>query len=227
MEAAGGERFDRLIDRLVLKPLGLEACFNWMTCSDAVIGRAAVLYGLDGKVVRDDLKGARPACPVVAAADGSCDLSSYRLAANGALFSPQGGLRISVADLARVGQLLLRKGKLEDGSTFLSESSIETLTRPAWRFDGSNGDTEQGFYCGYALAVQILAQCRPSDDPFGDGRARFGHAGDAYQLRSGLWADPQRNVGIAYLASGLGEDPPRGRSSYRQAEEWLAAKLGR
>ena len=38
MERASGERFDRLMERLVLRPLGLDACFNWTTCSDAAIG---------------------------------------------------------------------------------------------------------------------------------------------------------------------------------------------
>jgi CubicO group peptidase (beta-lactamase class C family) len=224
MEAATSERFDRLIDRLVLKPLKLDACFNWTTCDDAAIARAVVLYDASGKVLRDDLKGRRPDCPVVPAAGGGCDLDGYRLGSNGAIFSPQGGLRISVADLARIGQLLLRKGRLPDGAVFLSQASLDIMTHPVWRYDGSNGETESGFYCGYGLAVQILAQCA-SDDPFGDRRPRFGHAGDAYNLRSGLWVDPERGVGIAYFATSLGEDPPRGRSSYRQAEEWLAAKL--
>jgi CubicO group peptidase (beta-lactamase class C family) len=224
MEAAAGERFDRAIDRLVLKPLRLDACFNWTTCSDSTVARAVVLYGAGGKAVRDDLHGRRPDCPIVPAADGGCDFGAYRLASNGALFSPQGGLRISVADLARIGQLLLRKGRLADGSPFLSEASLAEMTRAAWRFDGSNGDTEGGFYCGYGLAVQVLAQC-PTDDPFGDERARYGHAGDAYGLRSGLWVDPERGIGIAYFATSLGDDPPRGRSSYRQAEEWLAARM--
>jgi len=224
MEAATGERFDGLMDRLVLKPLALDACFNWTTCSDAAIGRAVVLYAPDGSVLRDDLKGARPACPVVAAADGSCDLSAYRLGSNGALFSPQGGLRISVRDLAKVGEMLLRKGRLADGGRFLSEASLAEMERLHWRFDGSNGDTEQGIYCGYGLGMQLLARCAPRDDPFGDGKPRLGHAGDAYGLRSGLWIDPRRGVGIAYFATGLGDDPPRGRSSYRVMEEWLAAK---
>ena len=101
------------------------------------------------------------------------------------------------------------------------------LSQIAWLFDGSNGDTEQKFYCGYGLAVQILGQCPPNDDPFGDGRPLIGHAGDAYGLRSGLWVDRERGVGIAYFATGLGEDPPRGSSSYRAIEEWLAAKLER
>jgi CubicO group peptidase (beta-lactamase class C family) len=224
MEKATGERFDRLMERLVLKPLALDACFNWTTCSDPAIDRAVVLYAPDGQVVKDDLHGARPACRVVAAADGSCDLAAYRLGTNGALFSPQGGLRISVRDLARVGAMLLRRGRLPDGSRFLSEASLAEMERLHWRFDGANGDTEQDFYCGYGLAVQLLAQCAPSDDPFGDARPRLGHAGDAYGVRSGLWIDPARGTGIAYFATGLGDDPPRGRSAYRAIEEWLAKR---
>lgn len=224
LEQATGERFDRLMERLVLKPLDLDACFNWTTCTDSKIARAAVLYAPDGAVLRDDLKGARPPCPVVPDSNGGCDLAAYRLGSNGALFSPQGGLRISVRDLAKVGGLLLRKGRLADGSRFLSEASLAEMERLHWRFDGGNGDTEGNFYCGYGLAVQILAQCAPKDDPFADGKPRLGHAGDAYGLRSGLWIDRSTGRGIAYFATGLGDDPPRGRSSYRAMEEWLAAK---
>lgn len=227
MEQATGERFDKLMDRLVLKPLRLDACFNWTTCSEETIGRAAVLYAPDGTVVRDDLKGVRPGCPVVPAADGGCDLSGYRIGSNGALFSPQGGLRISVRDLARVGGMLLRKGRLPGGTRFLAESSLAEMERLHWRFDGTNGDSEGNFYCGYGLAVQILARCAPKDDPFGDGEPRLGHAGDAYGLRSGLWIDPATGRGIAYFATGLGDDPPRGRSAYRAIEEWLAGKARR
>jgi CubicO group peptidase (beta-lactamase class C family) len=224
MERATGERFDRLMDRLVVKPLALDACFNWTTCSDSTLGRAVVLYAPDGAVLRDELKGAPPPCPVVPGADGGCDLSGYALGSNGALFSPQGGMRISVRDLARVGAMLLRRGRLPGGSRFLTEASLAEIERLHWRFDGSNGDTEGDFYCGYGLAVQILAQCVPKDDPFGDGRSRLGHAGDAYGLRSGLWIDRAKGTGIAYFATALGDDPPRGRSAYRAIEEWLAAK---
>jgi CubicO group peptidase (beta-lactamase class C family) len=227
MESATHRRFDQLMDEIVLKPLGLDACFNWTTCDPSRLRRAVVLYDPDGAVLRDELKGARPACPVVAAADGGCELPSYRLGSNGALFSPQGGLRISVRDLAKVGRLLLRNGRLPGGGRFLPEASMKEMTGPLWRFDGGNGDTESGFYCGYGLAVQLLAQCPPGDDPFGDGRMLIGHAGDAYGLRSGLWVDRERGVGIAYFATGLGDDPPRGHSSYRAIEEWLAAKLPR
>jgi CubicO group peptidase (beta-lactamase class C family) len=227
MERATGERFDRLMQRLVLTPLGLDACFNWTTCSDATVARAVTLYAPDGKPVKDDLKGVRPACPVVAAADGGCDWEKVPTGTNGALLSPQGGLRISIRDLARVGAMLLRDGRLPDGTAFLKPESLAEMRRLHWRFDGANGETEHNFYCGYGLAMQLLAQCPPGDDPFGDGRPRIGHAGDAYGLRSGLWIDRATGRGIAYLATGLGDDPPRGRSAYRAIEEWLAAKLAR
>src|SRR4051812_41836279 len=65
MERVGGQRFDRLMADLVLRPLGLDACFNWTTCSDAAVARAAILYGADGSVLRDDLGGRRPHRPVL------------------------------------------------------------------------------------------------------------------------------------------------------------------
>ena len=226
MERATSERFDRLIHRLVLAPLSLDACYNWTTCSNRALGRAVILYDDDGTVLRDDLGGKQPACPVVPAADGSCDLARYTLGENGALFSPQGGLRISARDLAIVGQLLLNDGRYQ-ARPFLSHASISAITKPVWRFDGSNGETDEGFYCAYGLATQSLPVatkgCR--DDLFGDERAMVGHAGDAYRVRSGLWVDQKRGVGVAFFAANNGTEPPHGRSAYRAVEEWLAAKL--
>ncbi|HEY0044577.1 MAG TPA: serine hydrolase domain-containing protein [Allosphingosinicella sp.] len=228
MEGATGERFDALMQRLVLRPLKLDACYNWSGCSDAAIDRAAVLYAPTGEeVLRDDLRGALPTCLVNTLPGAGCDLSTYRLASNGALFSPQGGLRISIADLAEIGRLLLREGRAADGSRFLTQASIAAMTTPEWRHDGSNGETEKGFYCAYGLAVQRLAACPPNDDPIGGAPEAFGHAGDAYGLKSGLWVDPATGKGIAYLATGIAEDAHGKRSAYWAIEEWLAAKLRR
>jgi len=226
MERATGERFDRLIHRLVLAPLALDACFNWTMCNDRALAKAVILYDDDGSILRDDLGGKQPACPVATLANGACDLAGYKLGDNGALFSPQGGLRISARNLAAVGQLFLAKGRYR-GQVFLSPASIAAIEHPLWRFDGTNGDTEQGFYCAYGLATQSLPVttkgCR--DDLFGKGRSMVGHAGDAYRVRSGLWLDPKRQVGIAFFAANNGTDPPHGRTAYRAVEEWLAAKL--
>jgi CubicO group peptidase (beta-lactamase class C family) len=236
MESATGERFDRLMAALVLRPLGLDACFNWTTCSHADLARVAILYGPDGHALRDEFPNGDPGCPVRTPPGAACDLAAYRPGSNGALFSPQGGLRISARDLAAVGRLLLNGG-MHGGVRFLSEVSIRTLTTPVWTFDpgsgsgagGMNGDTESGFYCAYGLAVQSLPVRAEGchDDLFGNGRFAFGHAGDAYGVRSGLWIDLATGTGIAYFATGNGDDPPRGRSAYRAIEERLAGHLRR
>jgi CubicO group peptidase (beta-lactamase class C family) len=226
MERVSGERFDRLMERLVLDPLHMDSCFNWTTCSDEALGRAVVLTEPDGTVIRDDLGGRRPACPVLA--PSGCDLSAYEPGSNGALFSPQGGLRASVRDLVTVGRLLLNRG-WHQGAPFLNEQSLAAMLGPEWRFDGANGDTESGFFCAYGLAVQSLPLATPgcNDDLFGGGRVMVGHSGDAYGVRSGLWLDIRTGTGIAFISTGNGDDPPRGRSAYRAIEEQLAARLGR
>ncbi|WP_293701326.1 MULTISPECIES: serine hydrolase domain-containing protein [unclassified Sphingopyxis] len=220
IEGATGERFDQAMARLVLRPLGIDACFNWPTCSDAAVGRAVVLYGADGAVVRDDMRGERPACPVVPARDGSCDLGTYRLARHGAGFSPQGGLRISANGLARIGVMLLRRG---DG--FLKADSLARLevmapVRPA------TGEGTDGFFCEYGAAIHSTGTgaatgpgCR--DDLFGDGRRRLGHSGDAYGLRSGLWYDLEAGTGTAYFVTQVPSGQKGRRSAYSAAEEEL------
>ena len=225
LERATGERFDRLIHGLVLEPLGLDACFNWTMCSDARIARAVTLYRADGSVALDDLEGRRPACPVFRASE-DCGLESYALGENGALFSPQGGLRVSVLDLAVIGRMLLNRGRHEERA-FLSEASIDAILRPAWTFDGTNGETDGGFYCAYGLAAGLLASDGPGcdDDLLGGRRRLSGHSGEAYNLRSGLWIDPARGIGIAYFAANNPAPQPPGRSAFRAIEEWLAAKI--
>jgi CubicO group peptidase (beta-lactamase class C family) len=221
MEKASGERFDLLMKRLVLGPLNLDACFNWPTCSDSAVARAVVLTQ-DGKAVRDDLGGKRPACPVFVRDGEPCDLNRWRLGDNGALFSPQGGLRISARDLARIGRLLLGGGTI-NGVRILSPQSVDTMLAPAWRFDGANGSRagESEGICSYGLATRQLATdlARCTDDPEGTRRQWIGHAGDAYGLRSGLWIDRRRGIGIAYFVTGLPAVPPPGKSSFTAAEE--------
>jgi len=220
IERVTGERFDLWTRRNVLDPMKIDACYNWATCSDEAISRAVELDTPDGKPVKDDLHANRPDCPVFVNPGESCDLSLSELGENGSLFAPQGGLRISVRGLERVGRMLLGGGTL-DGARILSPQSIETMFAPVWRYDGSNGNTEHGFYCTYGLATQTIptrvSGC--NDDPVGDGIVRTGHAGDAYGLRSGLWLDRARGTGVAFFVTGLGDNPPRGRSAFRAEEE--------
>ena len=99
VERVTGERFDIWMRTNVLDPMKIDACFNWPTCSDSAVARAVQLNAPDGTPVRDDLHGRRPDCPVYVEPPTACDLSLWRLGENGALFAPQGGLRISVRGL--------------------------------------------------------------------------------------------------------------------------------
>lgn len=229
MERVSGERFDVLMSRLVLKPLGLDACFNWGAgCSAQAFRRAVVLHRANGEVARDDLKGNPPVCPVVTAPGQRCDLAAYVPGSNGALFSPHGGLRISMQDLARIGQMLARRGK-----GFLSPRAYAQLTRPAWRFNGGNGVGENGlgdgFFCAHGLGIhQLTESAAPCHDAlFGDGRQRLGHAGSAYGLMSGLWWDPKTGAGLAYFTTAVPDDTPKGNSAFTAREEAIVERSRR
>jgi CubicO group peptidase (beta-lactamase class C family) len=185
LEGATGERFDRLMARLVLTPLGLDACFNWGAgCSDGRRAEAVTLLRPNGNLALDAPMHGPDPCAVYPASDGSCDVDKlYKLGRNGSAFSPQGGLRISARDLVKIGQLLLR-----DGAPLLSPKSFAEMVGPAWTFDGKNGDDDKGYFTGYGLGVHWLTDKA--------GNRWFGHVGEAYSLRAGFWINPAERRGF-------------------------------
>ena len=223
VEKVTGERFDIWMRREVLVPMKLDACYNWPTCSDAQIARAVEL-DQGGKPVKDDLHGKRPDCPVFVKDGDPCNLALWRPGENGALFSPQGGLRISMRGLARIGRMLLNDGTL-DGVRILSPQSVETILTQVWNFDGINGLTgegsDDGFYCSYGLATQQLPTRMPrcADDPGTLGHTLVGHAGDAYGMKSGVWIDRARGLGVAYFVTGVPDKAAKGPGTAFTAAE--------
>ena len=223
IEKVTGERFDIWMLRNVLEPMRLDACYNWPTCSDATVARAVEL-DQSGKPVKDDLHGKRPACPVFVKDGEPCDLALWKPGENGALFAPQGGLRISARGLSRIGRMLLNNGTL-DGVRILAAQSVQTLLTQVWRFDGRNGLTgegnDDGFYCSYGHATQQiptpLRGC--ADNPGTRGAVLVGHAGDAYGMKSGIWIDRARGVGIAYFVTGVPDHAAKGPGTAFTAAE--------
>ena len=219
VEKVTGERFDIWMRRNVLEPMKLDACYNWPTCSDATVARAVEL-DQGGKPVKDDLHGRRPDCPVFVRDGEPCDLSLWKAGENGALFAPQGGLRISARGLSRIGRMLLNGGVL-DGVPILSPQSVDALLTQVWRFDGSNGVTDSGFYCSYGHATQQIPTRVPgcADDMGTRGATLVGHAGDAYGMKSGIWIDRARGVGVAYFVTGVAEKAAHGPGTAFTAAE--------
>lgn len=222
VEKVTGERFDIWMRREVLEPMKLDACYNWAACSDAAIARAVEL-DQNGVPQWDVLHGRRPACAVNVRSGENCDLSRWKPGENGALFAPQGGLRISARGLERIGRMLLNRGTL-DGVRILSPASVDLLFTQVWRFNGSNGVTDGGFYCSFGHASQQIPTAAPgcADDMGTRGRTLVGHAGDAYGLKSGIWLDRARGVGIAYFVTGVPDNAPRGPGTAFTAPETSA-----
>jgi CubicO group peptidase (beta-lactamase class C family) len=198
IEAATRERFDRIVERTVLAPLKLDACFNWGAgCSPGRRARAVTLLRTNGELARDTaIKGNDP-CPVLAASNGSCDLALYQPGKNGSSFSPQGGLRISPQDLAKVGQVLLNGGR-----PILSKKAFAEMTRMQWRYNRMNGNDENGYFKAYGLGVHI--------HPDSKGTIWLGHVGEAYALRAGLWVNPETRKGFAQYVTMVPAETPIG-----------------
>ena len=220
IERVTGERFDLWMHREVLTPMKLDACFNWPTCSDDAVARAVELDDPSGKPQKDDLHGVRPACPVFVRDGAPCDLGRWKPGDNGALFAPQGGLRISARGLARIGRMLLNGGTL-DGVRILSPQAVDTLLAQTWHFDGGNGAIEGGFYCSAGNGTHQIPNRQPgcADDMGTRGAMLIGHAGDAYGLKSGLWIDRARACGIAYFVTGVPDPGPKAADSAYTAAE--------
>jgi CubicO group peptidase (beta-lactamase class C family) len=198
IEAATGERFDRIVAQKVLQPLRVDACFNWGAgCSAGRRAQAVTLLRSNGDLARDAAIKGRDPCPVLEASNGSCDLSLYRIGKNGSSFSPQGGLRISAQDLAKIGQLLLNGGR-----PILSAKAFAEMTKPQWRYNGVNGDADNGYFQAYGLGVHIHSDSQ--------GAKWIGHVGEAYALRAGLWVNPKTRRGFAQYVTMVPAEAPIG-----------------
>jgi CubicO group peptidase (beta-lactamase class C family) len=234
MEAATGERFDLLMQRLVLSPLGLEGGFNVAAFGPGKLANLATLYrkrpaaGGDWNPAGpwiaqvDDFSTVRPAPPA--------GLEHYQVGSNGTLFSPTGGLRISAADLGKIMLMLLDQGSV-NGSQFLRPATISSMFSTQWRYDPAvpNGDTHHGLFTSWGLGVQHFGPGQSDTSRLvADGSYRAsGHLGEAYGLYSVFAIDRFNRSGIVVLIGGTARDPATTPGAYsplsRQEERVLTA----
>jgi CubicO group peptidase (beta-lactamase class C family) len=203
LEAASGERYDRLVERLVFKPLAIRACLNWIGCGPDMEARAVTLYRDTGAVAKDGPADLPPNCTIPVAEGQACSLEGYKPGTNASIFSPQGGVRIGMMDLARIGQALLRAPE----TGFLNRATLETFAISA--FSGVTGAKQMFCHYGMGLqAIEVEGSTGCDDTLFGSGGPSIGHPGEAYGLLSGLWFDVQRGQGFAYFTTA--NPPPAG-----------------
>jgi CubicO group peptidase (beta-lactamase class C family) len=231
MEKVTGERFDRLMKRLVLEPMGIAGGYNVAGFTPQEVDNTATLYRKRGA----DTATWNPAGPWIAQVDNfsvqaptpPAGIAAYAVGANGALFSPTGGLRISAPDLGKIMLMLLNKGKY-DGKQILKPETVALMASAQWTDNGHNGDTLHGRYRSWGLGMQRF----DSVSGLVEGQAfhAVGHLGDAYGLLSVFAADLAHRNGLIALISGTGTAPdsyPGHYSTLMRSEEIILTSLYR
>jgi CubicO group peptidase (beta-lactamase class C family) len=249
MERVSGERFDRLMQRLILRPMGLHGGFNPAAFAADDLRNLATLYrkrtGLEGAEIWN------PAGPWVAQVDDYRLLppaaragDDYVIGSNGTVFGPQGGLRISATGLGDLMLMLMDQGMFK-GRRILRAESVAALLNTQWRFDadprasdpaiGRNGDSYRGQFRAWGLGTQQFLDVSASADPgsgdrlvAGGGFTAVGHLGDAWGLTAAFVFNPQRRDGMIFMVGGPGFDPdadPGQYSSMHRYEERILSAL--
>ncbi|KXV35263.1 beta-lactamase [Gluconobacter thailandicus] len=221
VERVSGERFDLYQQKHVLTPLGIDGGYDPALLSHPE--RLATLYQHTThgyEAAKDNNTHFVPEAP-----------AHYRIGTNATIFSPQGGLRISLDGLYRLSQFVFGGGTV-DNVTVLSSQSLRTMLQPAWRYDEHNGE---GTYpiASYGLAtIHLTGTSDPSGHltmPWHGYRGGLvGHLGDAYGLRSGFWLDPETRDGYLFIVDGFPEDgreKPGEYSSFTNVEEKIFSAL--
>ncbi|MCD2517877.1 beta-lactamase family protein [Massilia sp. G4R7] len=217
MERVTGERFDLLMGRLLLQPLGITAGYNPSLLPPAALEKLATLYrkrtvdteiwNPDGPWIPqvDDYSGKPPAPPA--------GIATYVPGTNATPFSPTGGLRISARGMGVVMRMLMNGGVHENKRLF-ERATLERMFARQWTHDGTNGDSLGGFFNAWGLGNAQFPD-RPGMRLVEDGGFEaVGHLGDAYGLRSVFAFDPARRNGVIVLAGGVSSDPERDKGRY-------------
>lgn len=239
MEKATGERFDRLMKRLVLDPMGLRGGYHVADLPADEIASIATLYRKRGTADSAPWDPKGPWVPQVddysRAPPEPRASPRYVIGSNATLFGPHGNLHVSVADLGRVMRMLMDRGTL-DGKRILEAASVEAMLARQWRTDGGgNGQTTYGAsrerFNAWGLGNQhFLDVSGPgSGDRLveGGGFTGVGHLGDAYGLTGAFVFDPASRDGLIFVTGGTGFDPETARGSwsgfFRHEERILTA----
>ena len=243
-------RMDLFVKETLFDPLGINASFSVCTLSDDNYSSLATLYrrGQGGETWTPDgpwisqVDGDPIGCYYESAqfvrevAPDLSPLNDYEIGKNPTLFSPQGGLRASSKDLAKLMLLLMQGGKWED-KQIISQSSIKQMLSPVWQYDETklNGHTggeavegdenSSGMMTTYGLSTHIIDL---QDWGLLDhSRKLYGHLGSAYGLQGQFWYDPITNDGLVAFITGVGDDPGKAKASIPlYAIEEKVLKLG-
>ena len=165
-----------------------------------------------------------PALPFTRPADApALTGADYRIGENGFAFSPQGGLRLSLADMDRLARMFAGHGQ-----GVVARSTLEAMQARAWTYDPArpNGEIDNGLLQGHGLGCEApLGRPGPKGDAFfgADTADWRGHFGDAYGWITGLFWNRRDRRTLVYAINGMPETgrPAAAHSSLTAPEEAL------
>lgn len=238
LERVTGVRFDLYMRNNIFIPMDIDASYNLADFNKNSQNNIAVLYrkklngswDSEGPWVAqvDDYKKetinknrVMISNPASEESYKFVNLKDYKIGSNGTIFSPQGGLRISAKDLAKIMKMFLKKGKYNN-IQILKEKTIDLMFKAYWNYDSKlkNGDNYRGLINSYGLGTHIIKNI--SGDRILADKDIFmkGHLGDAYGLLSAFMLDFSSNIGFIYLIGGVGHDPEDYKGEYSSFYRW-------
>jgi CubicO group peptidase (beta-lactamase class C family) len=233
LELRACERFDATMRTALFQPLGLDIGYNWSGVSQAKRNLAAPAVHLENGAWTPQVDAAVLPAPGIAFTrppeSPGLDVGAYRNGDNGFVFSPQGGLRLSLADMDVLARLYAAGGRWK-GRQILPRAALEAMQARTWTYDPArpNGETDNGLLQGYGLGCEApLGRPGPKGDAFfGEGFGDWrGHFGDAYGWITGLFWNRRDGRTLVYALNGMPEKdrPPARNSSLTAPEETLIA----
>lgn len=155
---------------------------------------------------------------------GRLQPSSYSSAPWITTASPGGNLRGPVRQLGRFLEVLLRRGKLENGVAFVSASTVEQMT--SIHREGQYDQTLQHIIDFGLGAIRDSKRHGPETVPYGYGRycssSSFGHGGSQCSIG---FVDPERELVVAWAANAFCGEPQHQRRN-RMINDAIYEDLG-
>ncbi len=213
IEKISGQRFDKYIEDHICKPLDIKASFNIRAIMD--INQMAVLYR-NAQPTHANYKGIMP---------DTVNLQALKIGDNGAIFSPQGGMKITAKELSIFLRMIMNEGKW-NGKTILKKVTLHKMYEVQWSYQKGNGKTSEetefeGTFRMWGIGFQLITAQKGIDEIW-ENTQMIGHSGDAYGLISNLYFDPKTKIGFVMITNGYSTEKgfqKGNRSNFFKIEE--------
>jgi CubicO group peptidase (beta-lactamase class C family) len=222
IENVTNTRFDKYMIENVLKPLNITGSFNIYEMEKEYLDKVGTIYRKLNKKKEFDINGEFiPQMDDFSEGYPKKNFSNYTIGTNGALFGPQGGLRISIEELTHLVYMFLNNGTYNN-KTILKKETIDKMLTKIWEYDKSknNGNTNNDYdlvYLGGPTMIINKGKNRLHK------RKRFnftGHTADAYGLFGGLFFDRIKGYGVVYIGNGDSKNVSQYNPSYSSYNNW-------